>query len=116
MVESPGLLSRGTRTEVIHLAFRLIKVNRTLHLLLLNLTILAAVPVTGLASGTPTNATEAYAHNFALTVSTTLTCDVPVPASCEANDNGLNSTEWDAFRVILTFFFLANRCPPKVCF
>lgn len=115
MVEYPGLLSRGIQMEATHLAFRLIKVSRTLHLLLTNVTILAAVPITGLASGTPMNATEAYAHNFALTVSTTLTCDVPLPASCEANDNGLNSTEWDAFRVILTFP-PHKSMPPKMVF
>lgn len=55
--------------------------------------------VTGIASGTPTNATEAYAHEFALTISTLLTCDVPLPAPCQANDDGLYGPQWDAFRV-----------------
>ncbi|KAL9137536.1 MAG: hypothetical protein Q9175_001253 [Cornicularia normoerica] len=56
-------------------------------------------PVTGLASGTPANETEAYAHKFALTLSTMMKCDVPLPAPCQANDNGLNGSQWDAFRL-----------------
>ncbi|KAF6218261.1 hypothetical protein HO133_006223 [Letharia lupina] len=54
--------------------------------------------VTGLASGTPANAAEAYAHEFALTLSTTLTCDIPLPLPCQSNDNRLDSSQWDAFK------------------
>ena len=58
-------------------------------------------PVTGLATGRPANATEAYYHEFALTLSTMLSCDVPLLASCEANDNQLSGSQWDAARVSL---------------
>lgn len=61
--------------------------------------------VTGLASGTPANATEAYAHEFALTISTVLTCDVPLQASCQANDDELYRSQWEAFRVSRSFLF-----------
>ena len=60
-------------------------------------------PVTGLASGTPANEKEAYAHEFALTLSTIITCDVPLPETCQANDNQLNASQWTAFRVGLVF-------------
>ena len=60
-------------------------------------------PVTGLASGTPANEDEAYAHEFALTLSTVIKCDVPLPESCQANDNQLNASQWTAFRVRLVF-------------
>lgn len=63
-------------------------------------------PVTGLASGTPLNVTEAYAHEFALTLSKLLTCDVPLPQSCQANDDELSGTQWDAFRVRLAHCFV----------
>ena len=59
--------------------------------------------VTGLASGTPANEKEAYAHEFALTLSTTIKCDVPLPESCQANDNQLNASQWTAFRVSIIF-------------
>lgn len=62
--------------------------------------------MTGLASGTPANATEACAHEFALTVSTTLACDVPLPVSCQANDDELDASQWDAFRVSPACFIL----------
>lgn len=54
--------------------------------------------VTGLASGTPANETEAYVHEFALTISTSLACDVPLPESCQANNDELDASQWDAFR------------------
>lgn len=69
------------------------------HPLISGLMCLDGQTVTGLASGTPANATEAYAHEFALTISTLLTCDVPLPASCQANDDELYVTQWEAFRV-----------------
>ena len=87
--------------EAIPLGFRLTKVNSTHHRLLLDLIYAGSWPVTGLASGKPANATESYAHKFALTLSTILTCDVPLRESCEANNNQLNESQWDAFRVSL---------------
>lgn len=69
--------------------------------------------VTGLASGTPANAAEAYAHEFALTLSTTLTCDIPLPLPCQSNDDGLNSSQWDAFRVSLILFFRTFVVPQR---
>ena len=62
-------------------------------------------PVTGLASGTPSNVTEANAHEFALTLSKVLTCDVPLPESCQANNDELTGAQWDAFRVRLARCF-----------
>ena len=70
-----------------------------------DLTCLDGQSVTGLASGTPANATEAYVHEFALTISTSLTCDVPLPASCQANDDELYVSQWEAFRVSRNSFF-----------
>lgn len=55
--------------------------------------------VSGFANGTPANVTEAHAHEFALTISTLLTCDVPLPASCDANNDDLTVAQWEAFRV-----------------
>lgn len=75
------------------------------HPLLQDLMSPGSRPVTGLASGTPANATEVYAHEFALTLSTILTCDVPLQLSCEGNDNELDASQWDAFRVSLIWFF-----------
>lgn len=70
--------------------------------------------VTGLASGTPANAAEAYAHEFALTLSTILTCDVPLPLPCQSNNNELDGSQWGAFRVSLILFFrtfvVPHRC------
>lgn len=80
-------------------------INLTTHPLLQDLTSPGSQPVTGLASGTPANATEGYVHEFALTLSTILTCDVPLQLSCEANDNELEVSQWDAFRVSLIWFF-----------
>lgn len=77
--------------------------NPTIHSLLLDLMCPGSQPVTGLASGTPANETEAYAHKFALTLSTMMKCDVPLPAPCQANNNGLNGSQWDAFRVNITY-------------
>lgn len=72
------------------------------HLSLLGLISAGGSSVTGLASGTPENETMAYAHEFALTLSTTLTCNKSLPAPCTANDNGLNVSNWEAFSVSLT--------------
>ena len=86
--------------EAILLAFRQMEVNvLTLLLVLLDLMCPGGQSVTGLASGTPANATEAKAHEFALTLSTTIACDVPLPESCQADDNELDGSQWDAFRV-----------------
>ena len=72
-------------------------------------------PVTGLASGTPANEKEAYAHEFVLTLSTILKCDVPLPESCQANNNELDASQWNAFRVSLIFFFRQKCCPSTLC-
>ena len=80
---------------------------------LLNLISPGSEPVTGLASGTPLNVTEAYAHEFALTLSKLLTCDVPLPESCQANDNELSGAQWDAFRVRLTRRFQNFIAPQR---
>lgn len=91
--------------EAIPLAFPRTEVNSpTMHLLLLDLTCPGGEPVTGLASGTPANVTEASAHEFALTLSTILTCDVPLALPCQANNNELNYSQWDALRVSPCFF------------
>ena len=70
-------------------------------------------PVTGLASGTPANEKEAYAHEFALTLSTVIKCDVPLPESCQANDNQLNASQWTAFRVSLVFSSIRIVVPQR---
>ena len=75
------------------------------HPLISDLMCLDGQTVTGLARGTPANGTEAYAHEFALTISTLLTCDVPLPASCQANDDELYVSQWEAFRVSRNGFF-----------
>ena len=91
------------QTEATHLASLLVEVNYNDHLLFLVLMGSDGMPVTGLASGRPANATEAYNHEFALTISTILDCDVPLQLSCEPNNNELNGSQWDAFRVSYMF-------------
>ena len=104
-VNFPRLLSHATQMEAIPLAFPRTEVNGPkIHLLLLDLTCPGGAPVTGLASGTPANVKEASAHEFVLTLSTILTCDVPLPLSCQANNNELDFSQWDAFRVSPCFF------------
>lgn len=98
--------------EAIHLGFHRMEVmNPKTHPFLRNLMIPGSPPVTGLASGTPANTTELFAHEFALTLSTTLACDVPLQSSCQANDNELDASQWDAFRVSLIEFSRSTNIP-----
>ena len=75
------------------------------HQVVLDLMCPGSQRVTGLASGTPANKKEPYAHEFALTLSTIMKCDVPLPESCQGNNNELDASQWNAFRVSLAFFF-----------
>lgn len=72
--------------------------------------------MTGLASGTPANETEAYVHEFALTISTSLACDVPLPESCQANNDELDASQWDAFRVSFALSFVTSLLLDTISF
>ena len=78
------------------------------HSLLIDLTTPGGVSVTGVASGTSAKVAEAHAHEFALTLSTTLACDVPLPLPCTPGSNDISISQWDAFRVSLN---LISRFP-----
>ena len=95
--------------EAILFASRQVKVNNSaLHRMLLDLMFPGGQTVTGLATGTPADATEAGDHEFTLTISTIIACDVPLPLACQANNDELTASQWEAFRVKSHLFPFAS--------
>ena len=88
----------------IHSRFLQATVNLINCSLLLNLMGSDGMPVAGLTTGRPVDTPEAYDHEFALTLSTLLNCDVPLATPCEGNDDGLTVSQWTAWRVSHRFF------------